>query len=51
VLSGVKTGDPVITGPFRTLRDLDDGESIVVTKETKKSSKKKDKDDDKKDDE
>jgi HlyD family secretion protein len=41
-LSGVKKGDPVITGPFRTLRDLDDGESIVVTKETKKSSKKKD---------
>ena len=51
VRSGVKAGDPVITGPFRTLRDLDDGESIVVTKETKKSSKKKDKDDDKKDDE
>ena len=50
VLSGVKAGDPVITGPFRTLRDLDDGESIVVTKETKKSSKKKDKDDDEKDD-
>jgi HlyD family secretion protein len=49
VLSGAKPGDPVITGPFRTLRDLDDGEKIVVTKETKKSSKKKDKDDEKDD--
>lgn len=45
VMSGVKPGDPVITGPFRTLRDLEDGEKIVVTKETKKSSKKKDEDD------
>lgn len=50
VLSGVKPGDPVITGPFRTLRELDDGEKIVVTKETKKSSKKKDKDDKDEDD-
>ncbi len=50
VLSGVKPGDPVITGPFRTLRELDDEEKIVVTKETKKSSKKKDKDDKDEDD-
>ena len=49
VLSGIKAGDPVITGPFRTLRDLDDEDRIVVTKETKKSSKKKAKDDEKDD--
>src|SRR5688500_3278488 len=49
VLSGVKAGDPVITGPFRTLRDLEDGEKIVVTKETRKSSKKKNEDDEKDD--
>lgn len=50
VLSGVKAGDPVITGPFRTLKELADGDGIVVTKETKKSSKKKDKDDEDEDD-
>lgn len=54
VLSGVKAGDPLITGPFRTLRKLKDGAAVEVTKEVKKSSKDKkdDKDKDKdKDDE
>jgi HlyD family secretion protein len=39
--SGVKTGDPIITGPFRTLRKLDDGDPIIVTKEEGRSSSKK----------
>ena len=39
VLSGVKTGDPVITGPFRTLKKLKDGDAIEVTKEEKSASK------------
>jgi HlyD family secretion protein len=47
VLSGIKAGDPVITGPFRTLKKLRDGAAVVTTKETKGSSKsKKDKDED-----
>jgi HlyD family secretion protein len=51
VLSGVKVGDPVITGPFRTLKKLKDGADVVTTKETKGSSKsKKDKDKDEDDD-
>lgn len=47
ILSGVKAGDSVITGPFRILKTLKDGAVIQVTKEEKKSSndeKKKDKD-------
>jgi HlyD family secretion protein len=39
VLSGIKPGDSVITGPFRTLKTLKDGAAIVVTKEEKKTSK------------
>ncbi len=31
VVSGVKPGDKVITGPYRSLRDLDGGEQIQVT--------------------
>ncbi len=38
IVSGVKAGDPVITGPFRTLRKLKDDQAIVVTKEEKKST-------------
>jgi HlyD family secretion protein len=45
VLSGVKKGDRVITGPFRTLKKLKDGAAIEETKEEKKTSK--DEDDDK----
>lgn len=41
IASGVKKGDPVVTGPFRTLRNLDDDQAIVVQKEEKSSSKKK----------
>jgi HlyD family secretion protein len=45
VLSGIKEGDEIITGPFRTLKKLKDGTDIEVTKEEKKASK--DKDDEK----
>ncbi|HEX7151805.1 MAG TPA: efflux RND transporter periplasmic adaptor subunit [Thermoanaerobaculia bacterium] len=47
VTSGLKAGDPVITGPFRLLKGLKDGEAIVVTKEEK--SKPTSKDDEKED--
>lgn len=30
VLEGLEPGDPVITGPFRVLRELEDGAAIVV---------------------
>ncbi len=39
VLSGVKNGDRIITGPFRTLKKLKDGAVIQETKEEKKTSK------------
>jgi HlyD family secretion protein len=44
--AGVKAGDPVITGPFRTLKKLKDGDAIEVTKEESKKSKDEDKDKD-----
>jgi HlyD family secretion protein len=36
VISGVKNGDQVITGPFRTLKKLSDGDAVQVTKEETK---------------
>lgn len=39
ITSGVKVGDRVITGPFRTLKKLKDGAAIHETKEEKKTSK------------
>ena len=36
IVSGIKAGDPVITGPFRTLKKLKDGASVTVVKEEKK---------------
>lgn len=47
VLSGLKKGDQVIVGPFRTLKRLEDGAAIQVTKEEKQTSKDEDKDNDK----
>jgi HlyD family secretion protein len=44
VLSGIKAGDKVITGPFRTLKKLKDGAAIQETKEEKKTSKDEDED-------
>jgi HlyD family secretion protein len=39
ITAGVKVGDRLITGPFRTLKKLKDGAAITVTKEEKKTSK------------
>jgi HlyD family secretion protein len=39
VLSGIKAGDEVITGPFRTLKKLNNEDAIYVTREEKKKSK------------
>jgi HlyD family secretion protein len=44
IAKGVKAGDSVITGPFRILKKLNDGDAIQVTKEQKKASKEKDED-------
>ena len=44
VLSGLKKGDLVIVGPFRTLKRIEDGAAIQVTKEEKQTSKDEDKD-------
>ena len=31
IVSGVQPGEKVVTGPYRSLRDLDDGERVQVT--------------------
>lgn len=33
IVSGIKAGDPVVTGPFRTLRKLEDGAAVQVVEE------------------
>lgn len=43
ILSGVKPGDMLITGPFRALKKLNDGDAIAITKEEKKTAKEDDK--------
>lgn len=47
ILSGVKSGDKVVTGPYRSLRDLEAGEAVRITTpdEDKKTNKKDSKDD------
>ena len=42
IVSGVKPGNQVITGPFRTIRKLDDGDAIHVTKDDPPASKNED---------
>jgi HlyD family secretion protein len=42
IVSGVKAGDPVVTGPFRTLKKLKDGAAVTVVKEEKKVAAEKD---------
>jgi HlyD family secretion protein len=44
IVSGIKAGDSVITGPFRTLKKLKDGAAIEVTKEEKAAASDKKKD-------
>jgi len=33
ILSGLKAGETVITGPYRSLRDLRDGDAVSITTE------------------
>jgi HlyD family secretion protein len=40
ILEGLKAGDKVVTGPYRALRDLDDGEAVQIT--TAEEDRKKD---------
>jgi HlyD family secretion protein len=46
ILSGVKDGDQVVTGPYRSLRDLEQGEAVKITSadEDRKTRKKNEKD-------
>lgn len=41
LLSGVKAGEQIITGPFKTLKKLNDGDAIEVVKEEKKATEEK----------
>jgi HlyD family secretion protein len=52
IVSGVQPGDKVVTGPYRSLRDLEDGERVQVAdaKQDERSRRKKQKDE-KKDEE
>lgn len=36
ILSGLKAGDVVVTGPFRVLKKLKDGDPVEVTKDEPK---------------
>jgi HlyD family secretion protein len=49
VLDGVKAGEKVVTGPYRALRDLEDGDQVQIStpEKDKKDRKKKDDDEDK----
>jgi HlyD family secretion protein len=35
IVSGIKSGDQIVTGPFRTLKKLKNGDKVLVTKEEK----------------
>ena len=37
IVSGLTAKDQVVTGPFRTLKKLKDGDSVEVTKEESKT--------------
>ena len=43
--SGVKPGDQVVTGPYRTLRDLKDGQAVALSKTSEAEDRKADRDD------
>lgn len=51
IVSGVQPGDKVVTGPYRSLRDLDDGEKILVTDQKQEERSRRQKAKDKKDEE
>lgn len=40
LLSGLKVGEQVVTGPYRTLRDLKHGDAVQITKATAEEKKK-----------
>lgn len=40
ITRGLKAADPVVTGPFRTIKKLRDGKAVQVTREESKKSKK-----------
>ncbi|HKV12350.1 MAG TPA: efflux RND transporter periplasmic adaptor subunit [Thermoanaerobaculia bacterium] len=44
VTSGVKSGEQVVTGPYRTLRDLRNGQAVAVSKTSESEDRKADKD-------
>jgi hypothetical protein len=33
ITAGLEAGEQVVTGPFRTLRDLDDGDAVRIVDE------------------
>lgn len=41
IVSGVKAGETVVTGPYRSLRDLDDGEQVRITDPKKEKKQRK----------
>jgi HlyD family secretion protein len=41
VLSGLNDGDQVITGPFNSVRNLKDGDSVLLEEKKKADDKKK----------
>jgi HlyD family secretion protein len=44
LLSGLKAGEKVVTGPYRTLRDLKEGAQVRISKTSEAEDRKKDKD-------
>lgn len=44
LLSGLKAGEKVVTGPYRTLRDLKEGALVRISKTSEAEDRKKDKD-------
>jgi HlyD family secretion protein len=51
ITAGLKVGERVVTGPYRTLRDLDDGDAVVIGKPSDDRKAKKAADEDKEKDE
>jgi HlyD family secretion protein len=49
-VSGVKAGAPVVTGPYRTLRDLKDGALVTVSKTSEAADRRADRDKEKDED-
>jgi HlyD family secretion protein len=41
IRSGLKVGEPIVTGPFRTIKGLHDGDEVQITKEEKPAAESK----------